>query len=161
MVDNFKDKQFLVTGSSSLDIADKIFEPLTGRQLLFHLYPLSLNEVYADSTSIQIQKNISWHLVFGMYPKVVTTQDDAEIILKNLAGQYLYKDVLAWKDIRKPDLLDKILHLLALQMGSEVSLNELATQLKVNVATVDSYIDLLVKSKESFSEIVHSLFNCE
>ncbi len=146
LVDSFKDRQFLVTGSSSLDIADKFFEPLTGRQLLFHLYPLSLNEVYENSTAIQIQKNIPWHLVFGMYPKVVTTQPDAEIILKNLAGQYLYKDVLAWKDIRKPDLLDKILHLLALQMGSEVSLNELATQLKVNVATVDSYIDLLEKS---------------
>lgn len=146
MVDNFKDKQFIVTGSSALEIADKIFEPLTGRQLLYHLYPLCVNEIYEGKTHIEIARNINWHLVYGSYPKVVTDKADGELILKNLAGQYLYKDVLSWKDIRKPDLLDKILHLLALQISTEVSLNELATQLKVSVSTVDSYIDLLEKS---------------
>jgi len=146
MVDNFKDKQFIITSSFALEIADKIFEPLTGRQLLYHLYPMCICEVYEGKTSIEIKRNIDWHLVYGMYPKVVSEKADAEIIVKNLAGQYLYKDVLAWKDIRKPDFLDKILHLLALQIGSEVSLNELATHLKVNVATVDSYINLLEQS---------------
>ncbi len=150
MVDNFKDRQFIVTGSSALEIADKIFEPLTGRQLLYYLYPLSLAEIYVGKSRLEKARNLSWHLVYGTYPKVVTNRVDAAIILKNLAGQYLYKDVLAWKDIRKPDLLDKILHLLALQIGSETSLHELATQLKVNVATVDSYIDLLEKSSVVF-----------
>jgi uncharacterized protein len=146
LVDNFKNRQFLITGSSALEIADKVFEPLTGRQLLYHLYPLGLNEIYEKKARLEINKNINWHLVYGMYPKPCTEKADAEIILKNLAGQYLYKDVLSWKDIRKPDLLDKILHLLALQIGSEVSLHELAVQLKVNVATIDTYIDLLEKS---------------
>lgn len=146
LVDNFKHKQFIVTGSSSLEIADKIFEPLTGRQLLYNLYPLCLKEIYKGKTHVEVNKNINWHLVYGMYPKIVVEKNDAELLLKNLAGSYLYKDVLSWKDIRKPDLLDKILHLLALQMGSEVSLNELAIQLKVSVATVESYIDLLEKS---------------
>jgi len=70
----------------------------------------------------------------------------AEIILKNLSQQYLYKDVLIWKDIRKPELLDKLLQLLAYQIGSEVSLNELAKQLNVKTETVENYIDLLEKS---------------
>ena len=146
LIDNFKKKQFVVTGSSALEIADKIFEPLTGRQLLFHLYPLCLKEIYENESSLEMSRQLGWHLVHGCYPKIVTEKESAVLLLKNLAGQYLYKDVLSWKDIRKPDLLDKLLHLLALQMGSEVSLNELATQLKVNVATVDNYIDLLEKS---------------
>ncbi|TAE17664.1 MAG: ATP-binding protein [Bacteroidetes bacterium] len=146
LVDNFKEKQFIITGSSALEIADKIFEPLTGRQLQYQMYPLSMQEMYTGKSVLEIDRNIGWHLVYGCYPNVVNHRSDAEMIIKNLAGDYLYKDVLAWKDIRKPDLLDKILHLLALQMCSEVSLNELAVQLKISVATVDNYIDVLEKA---------------
>ncbi|MEN9522540.1 MAG: hypothetical protein RL065_917 [Bacteroidota bacterium] len=146
LVDNFKKKQFIVTGSSALEIADKIFEPLTGRQLLFKLYPLCLSEIYENESTLTMNRELDWHLIYGCYPKIVTEKESAQILLKNLAGQYLYKDILSWKDIRKPDLLDKLLHLLALQMCSEISLNELATQLKVNTVTIDNYIDLLEKS---------------
>jgi predicted AAA+ superfamily ATPase len=77
---------------------------------------------------------------------VVKKQNLAEIILQNLTDQYLYKDVLVWKDLRKPDLLDKLLKLLAFQVGSEVSLHELGKQLNVKSETVANYIDLLEKS---------------
>ncbi len=69
--------------------------------------------------------------MYGSYPEVCNNPGDAEMIIKILANQYLYKDVLAWKDIRKPDLLDKLLQLLAYQVTSEVSLNEIASQLKI------------------------------
>jgi len=81
-----------------------------------------------------------------MYPDAVVNKLDAATYIKSLAGSYLYKDVLSWKDIRKPELLDKLLQLLAHQIGSEVSMQELATQLKVKSETVESYIDLLEKS---------------
>lgn len=68
------------------------------------------------------------------------------MLLKNLTEQYLYKDVLVWKDIRKPELLDKLLKLLAYQMGSEVSIHELSNQLNVKSDTIENYIDLLEKS---------------
>ncbi len=144
--DNFKDVQFIATGSSALDISERIFEPLTGRYLLFHLYPFSLAEIYPHKSVFEIEKKLSFHLVYGSYPDIVNNQTTAQVLINNLANQYLYKDVLVWKDIRKPYLLDKLLKLLSFQVGNEVSINELAKQLKVSSETVDAYIDLLEKS---------------
>ncbi|RLD57117.1 MAG: ATPase [Bacteroidetes bacterium] len=146
MVDNFKDVQFIATGSSALEISDSIFEPMTGRHFKFHLYPFSLAELYPGKSPFEIEQELHFHLVFGNYPEICIKRDLSEIILKNLSDQYLFKDVLVWKDIRKPELLDKLLKLLAYQMCSEVSVNELANQLRVKSETVENYIDLLEKS---------------
>lgn len=146
LADNFKDVQFIATGSSALDISEKIFEPLTGRYLLFHLYPFALAEVYKDNSVFEIESKLPFHLVFGNYPDIVKHPNDAKTLLSNLANQYLYKDVLVWKDIRKPQLLDNLLKLLSYQVGSEVSIHELSNQLKVSSETIDTYIDLLEKS---------------
>lgn len=156
MVDNFKDKHIFATGSSALEIADKIFEPLTGRHFLFHLYPLSITEIYNNNQHKQLYENLNWHLVHGMYPDAVNNKTDAEKFIKSLAGQYLYKDVLAWKDIRKPELLYKLLQLLAHQMCNEISMQELAIQLKVKSETVETYLDLLEKSFVVFRLRSHS-----
>jgi predicted AAA+ superfamily ATPase len=146
LADHFQNTQFFVTGSSALDIADNIFEPLTGRHLLFHLHPLMMGEMYPKLSSFEIEQKCNFHLVHGCYPDVYNHTDDAAVLLKNLASQYLYKDVLAWKDIRKPQLLEKLLQLLAHQAGSQVSYAELAGQLHIKSETVESYIDLLEKS---------------
>lgn len=146
LVDNFKDVQVIATGSSALDISETIFEPLTGRHLLFHLYPFSMAELYTGKSPFEIEQQLPFHLVYGNYPEVCLNKPDAEILLKNLANQYLYKDVLVWKDLRKPDLLDKLLKLLAWQIGNEVSVHELAKQLQVKSETLENYIDLLEKS---------------
>jgi predicted AAA+ superfamily ATPase len=146
MVDNFKEVQFIATGSSALEISETVFEPLTGRFFLFHLYPFSLAEIYPAKSSFEIEQALPFHLVYGNYPEVCTQRDLSEMIVKNLAQQYLYKDVLVWKDIRRPELLDKLLKLLAFQIGSQVSINELARSLGVKSETVRNYIDLLEKS---------------
>lgn len=146
LADTFKDCQVIATGSSSLDIADQVFEPLTGRHLLFHLYPFTLHELYSAKSELQIREQLSFHLVYGSYPDVCNSRDEAELLVGNLASQYLYKDVLAWKDIRKPDLLDKLLQLLAHQICSEISLHEIGRQLNIKTETVDTYISLLEKS---------------
>ncbi len=146
MVDNFKDVQFIATGSSALEISDNIFEPLTGRHILFRLYPFSLFELYSDKSPFEVEQELPFHLVFGCYPEVSLKRDMSQVLLENLAQQYLYKDVLVWKDIRKPDLLDKLLKLLSYQIGSEVSVNELSKKLKVKSETVESYLDLLEKA---------------
>lgn len=146
MVDNFKDVQFLATGSSSLEISETIFEPLTGRHILFNLYPFSLGELYPHKSPFEIEQELEFHMVYGTYPEITQKRDVAETLLQNLAEQYLYKDVLIWKDIRKPELLDKLLKLLSYQVGSEVNNHELAKALKVKSETVESYIDLLEKS---------------
>lgn len=146
LVDNFKDLNVIATGSSSLDISESVFEPLTGRHINFHLYPFSMAELYAGKSPFEIEQQIPFHLVYGCYPDICNNQEIAETLLINLTNQYLYKDVLIWKDIRRPELLDKLLKLLSLQVGSEVSLHELGNQLQVKSETVENYINLLEKS---------------
>jgi len=146
MVDNFPEVQFIATGSSSLEISETIFEPLTGRHILFNLYPFSVEELYPTKSTFEIEQELEFHLVYGMYPEITQEREIGETLLQNLAEQYLYKDVLIWKDIRKPELLDKLLKLLAYQVGSEVNNHELSKALRVQSETVESYIDLLEKS---------------
>ncbi len=135
--------QFVITGSSSLTIADKTQEPLTGRKWEYFLYPISSAELIAHQGIPKFIELSPQYLVYGMYPEVVTNILDAKEILSNIASSYLYKDVLSLVGIKKPQLLEKILKALALQVGSEVSLNELATLVSADVKTVDSYIYLL------------------
>lgn len=135
--------QFIVTGSSSLSIADKTQEPLTGRKWEYYLYPISCGEMMAYEGIPQFLQKFQQYLIYGMYPEVLVNQEDTKEVLFNLASSYLYKDVLALVGIKRPQLLEKILKALAWQVGSEVSMNELATLVSADVKTVDNYIYLL------------------
>lgn len=146
LADHFTKVQFIATGSSALDISETIFEPLTGRHLLYHLYPFSLAEMYSTKSDFEVEQLLPFHLVYGSYPEVYNNHSEAEFLLNQLTNQYLYKDVLVWRDIRKPELLEKLLKLLAYQVASEVSVHELANLLHVKSETIESYIQLLEKS---------------
>jgi len=146
ITDRFTDVQLLISGSSALDITNAMQEPLTGRKFEYHLFAISWEEFENDAGYIEAQSQLEERLIFGMYPDVINHRADAREILKQLTMSYLYKDVLALSRIRKPELLDKLLKALALQMGSEVSYNELANLLEIDKATVARYIDLLEKT---------------
>jgi uncharacterized protein len=135
--------QLLITGSSSLDIANLTQEPLTGRKWEYNLYPISIQELLQHTNYLEIMKNLNSYLVFGTYPEVVNEPRDAQEILKNLTSSYLYKDILALVGIKKPQILEKILMALAYQVGSEVSLSELAQTAGADVKTIENYIHLL------------------
>ncbi|MCH5238416.1 MAG: ATP-binding protein [Muribaculaceae bacterium] len=135
----------IVTGSSSLGMRDKIFEPATGRLIEYNLYPLSLKELSDSTSKLEERKLLERRMIYGLYPEVVTDSGDAKRILSNLANNYLYKDILAYGDIRKPDNLQKLVTALALQIGSEVSYTELSRIVGIDKATVGNYIDLLEK----------------
>lgn len=144
MVDTLPDVQVLATGSSSFALANRIQEPLTGRKFVFHLHPFSTQELWRKDGKIETRRLLGRRMVFGQYPDVVQAGvRDAGDILRELTGSYLYQDVLMWKDIRKPDLLDRLLRALALQIGNEVSYNELAQTLGVDKGTVSTYLDVL------------------
>jgi hypothetical protein len=81
-----------------------------------------------------------------MYPDVINHRHDARQVLQDLTTSYLYKDVLSVIGIRKPQLLEKLLRALALQLGAEVSYNELSNLLEIDKGTVIKYIDILEKS---------------
>lgn len=137
--------QVIVTGSSSLELANEINEPATGRILEFNLFPLSLTELSADTSQRDENRLLEQRLIYGLYPEVVTRPAMVKRTLKTLADSYLYKDVFAYRGLRKPDVLQKLVRALALQVGSEVSYNELSNLLGVDKATVESYINLLEK----------------
>lgn len=137
--------QILATGSSSLTLANEINEPATGRLIEYHLYPLSLDELAAHTSQREENRLLEQRMIYGLYPEVVTHPDDARRILTNLANNYLYRDLLEYRGVKKPEVLQKLVRALALQVGSEVSYNELANLVGIDKATVESYIDLLEK----------------
>ena len=139
------DTQVIVTGSSSLDMANEINEPATGRLLEHNLYPLSLSELAQSSSEREEQRLLEQRMIYGLYPEVVNEPSDAKRTLVTLANNYLYKDLFAYKGIKKPDVIQKLVRALALQLGSEVSYNELGNLLGVDKGTVENYISLLEK----------------
>lgn len=137
--------QVIVTGSSSLELAEGIYEPATGRCVNYELYPLSVGELVEHTSAREEQRMLRQRLVYGFYPEVVTNPADAKRRLMSLADAYLYKDLLMYKGVKKPEILQKLLQALALQVGSEVSYNELSNLLGIDKQTVESYIGLLEK----------------
>ncbi len=146
LIDAQKGLQLIITGSSSLNIANLTQEPLTGRKWEYNLFPISIEELLGHSSYLQILQNLNTYLVFGSYPEVLNNAQNAQEVLGNLANSYLYKDILALAGIKKPQILEKILMALAFQVGSEVSLNELSQTVGVDVKTIESYIYLLEQS---------------
>ncbi len=135
----------IVTGSSSLDIANRVNEPATGRLIEHKMFPLSLSELASHSSRRDEERMLAQRLIYGMYPEVVTDAPYAKQLLSELSNNYLYKDILSYKGIKKPEVLRKLLQALALQMGSEVSYNELSGLVGIDRETVENYIDLLEK----------------
>lgn len=145
-VDSLKDKQLIATGSSSLELANEINEPLTGRKYEYILYPFSVKEIIDETGEIEFNRQLEERILYGMYPEIATKQDEKKELLLNITESYLFRDILAISDLRKPEILETLIQALALQIGNQVSFNELAQLLKVDNETVTKYIELLEKS---------------
>ena len=136
----------ILSGSSAFDLNSRIQEPLTGRKWEFSMFPISWGEWVEHTHYLEAKSDLENRLIYGMYPDVVMHDTDKKELLMTLSSSYLYKDLLGYDGIRNPKLLHDLLVALALQLGSEVSFNELAQILKVDRATVERYIDLLEKT---------------
>ena len=145
ITDNFPEVQLLVTGSSSFELQNRLNEPLTGRKYEYRLFPISTRELLEHGGLIVVKQSLESRLIYGSYPDIINHTDEAKELLMNIAGSYLYKDLLALEDIRRPALLEKLLVALALQVGNEVSYNEIAQTVGSDSKTVEKYIDLLEK----------------
>jgi len=144
LIDTYPELQIIATGSSSFDLANEINEPLTGRKIVFNLFPLSVEEIMGDNGFLYIDSKLEKILRYGTYPDVFFSEDkEAASKLEEIASSYLFKDILSFDKIKKSSIIVKLLQLLALQVGSEVSYNELATKLGINRITVEKYIDIL------------------
>ncbi len=145
IVDNLEGVQVVATGSSAFELHNRLNEPLTGRKFEYQMYPISCGEIVDTYGLLEERRTLENRLVYGCYPDIVTHPESARQYLTDLMQSYLYKDILALNDVRKPQILDRLLQALAFQVGSEVSTNELARTLQTDNKTIDKYIDLLEK----------------
>jgi uncharacterized protein len=145
LVDNLSDVQLIATGSSALELANEINEPLTGRKWEYRLFPISTMEMIAHTSKLEEGRLLEQRLIFGFYPDIINYPAQAQVALLELSNNYLYKDLLSLEAIRKPALLEKIVTALALQIGNEVSFSELAQLIGADYKTIEHYIGLLEK----------------
>lgn len=145
ITDQFKQVQLFVSGSSSFDLGNELNEPLTGRKWEYELFPISWEEYENKIGYLKSEQQLENRLLYGFYPEVINNQGKERETLKNLVNSYLYRDILAFSDIRKPEVLEKLLQALALQMGSEVNYNEISQLVGINKITVQKYIEILEK----------------
>lgn len=148
MVDEIPGLRVLLSGSSAYDLSSRTGEPLTGRKQTLYLYPLSEKELTQTGDYIYLKENLRERLIYGNYPELIHLKErkQKQEYLREIVGSYLIKDILQYEGIRNSDKLLRLLKLIAFQTGSEVSYNELATQLSLSKNTVEKYLDLLTKS---------------
>lgn len=143
ITDQLPDVQLIASGSSAFELANQVNEPLTGRKWQYHLYPLSFEEMENYQGFTMEHSLLHERLIYGYYPDVVTTRFDTREVLQELTESYLYRDILSWKGIRKPEKLTLLIQALAFQVGNEVSYNELSRTVGLDNQTVEEYIRLL------------------
>jgi len=143
ITDQIKDIQLIVTGSSALELANEVNEPLTGRKWEYSLFPLSYEEMVNHHGFLEENRLLHHRLVYGYYPEVVTANGNEKEVLKQLSDSFLYKDLLSWNKIKKSDKIVKLMQALAFQVGNQVSYNELGNLVGLDNQTVETYIQLL------------------
>ncbi|MDR2564191.1 MAG: ATP-binding protein [Prevotellaceae bacterium] len=146
MTDYIKDVQLIATGSSAFELQNRLNEPLTGRKWEYKLFPLSFAEMVANNGLLQEKRLLPHRLIYGYYPDVVVNHGNEQKILRQLSDSYLYKDILQWEGIQKPDKLVLLLQSLAFQTGSQVSYSELGQICGLDPKTIEKYILLLEKT---------------
>ena len=146
ITDQIKDVQVIATGSSSFELASRVNESLAGRKREFRMYPVSFSEMVSNTNLLEELRLIPHRMVYGYYPEVVSNPGNEPVILKELSDSFLYKDILSFESINKPDKVVRLLKALAFQIGSQVSYNEVAQLVGLDSKTVERYIDILEKS---------------
>lgn len=141
--DQFKNVQLIMSGSSAFELRNRTNEPLTGRKFEYFLFPISYEEYEKSQGYLDAVRDLENRLIYGFYPDVINNRGEERQILNELSQSYLFKDILSFANIRKPEILEKILQALAFQVGNEVSYNEIGQLTGVDKNTVSSYIHLL------------------
>jgi len=145
VTDDLPEVQLLASGSSSFELMNRTAESLTGRKFEYWLMPFSFAELSSSQGLVAEIASRETRLLYGSYPDVLAHPADAPRHLREVVSSYLFKDIFALDGLRKTSLLEKLVTALALQIGSEVSCNELARLLGTDAHTVERYLDLLEK----------------
>ena len=148
LVDTLPHLKVIVTGSSAFHLSQSLGQPLTGRRRVRHLHPISCWEIRQWKGPLAPDGLLEDLLVYGAYPEVLGIGEPARRreYLRQLVDDYLFQDILMFERLRDARKLRELLTLIAWQTGSEVSLQELGTQLQLSKPTVERYLDLLEKN---------------
>jgi len=136
----------ILSGSSALELNNRIQEPLTGRKWTCHLFPITWKELVQHNGLLTARGKLKEVLISGTYPEVLTAEADRDRVLRELADSYLFKDILALTGIRKPRALVDLLRALAWQVGQEVSMSEVARTVGIDMKTAEQYVQYLEQS---------------
>ena len=147
IVDTIEGIRVIASGSSAFDLHQQAGEPLVGRMSTLNLFPLGQLEFSKVEDFKTTQENREERLIFGGYPELSQYSEwkDKEAYLYQLMNDYLLKDILKVDGVRNSHKLYSLLRLIALQIGKEVSLEELGRQLGMSKNTVERYLDMLSK----------------
>ncbi|MDZ7718720.1 MAG: ATP-binding protein [Balneolaceae bacterium] len=151
IVDQFPEKQLILSGSSAFELGENMQEPLTGRKWTYQLYPISWNEWENHNGFMKAEQDFENRLIYGFYPDVLNHPREPEDILSELVDSYLYKDILNYAGIRKPEKIQKLVQAIAYQVGQEVVYKEVGDLVGLDPKTVSNYIDILEKAYVLFS----------
>lgn len=148
MVDHIPGIKIIASGSASFALAQKVGEPLTGRQKKVMMYPVSSKEIINTANRDYFKEKLDAFLIYGSYPELfgINSKTKKQEYLLNIVESYLFKDIFEIKEVKNPKKIRDLLTLLAFQIGREVSLNELSNALDIHIDTVYRYLDLLEKA---------------
>jgi len=156
LFDEFKIK-IIATGSSELrQKSSKEFDTLAGRFNEIYCLPLSIFEVLENerpkaSEMGEFKTKLAKKLqIYGAYPEVYAKDDLSEKeridLLQHMLDAYVLKDVIDIYDLKNSKLAKDILTKIALQLGSEVSIREIADSLGASPSTTSNYIEIFIKN---------------
>ncbi|KKU81166.1 MAG: AAA ATPase [Candidatus Gottesmanbacteria bacterium GW2011_GWA1_47_8] len=156
LFDEFKTK-VIATGSSELrQKFSKEFDTLAGRFNEIYCLPLSVVEALENirpkvSEMGEFKTKLAKKLqIYGAYPEVYAKDNLSEKeridLLQHMLDAYVLKDVIDIYDLKNTKLAKDILTKIALQLGSEVSVREIADSLGASPSTVSNYIEIFIKN---------------
>ncbi len=137
--------KIITSYSIESEMPDNTTSSLRGRTNHLFLQPLAQMELKEIESFIKTTDYLPLRLLYGSYPEVLalSTVSQKEEYLRDIVGNYIYKDILAYESLRKADKIMELLKLIAWQTGKEASLPELGSNLGLNKMTVESYLNLL------------------
>ncbi|HLF65260.1 MAG TPA: ATP-binding protein [Saprospiraceae bacterium] len=143
ITDHIPQVQVIATGSSAFELANKAHEPLTGRKWEYQMFPVSFEEMVTYHGLLEEQRQLHSRLLYGYYPEIINNPGEERERLKTLTDSFLYKDILHWENIQKPDKLIRLMQALSFQVGRQVSYSELGNLVGLDNKTVEKYLNLL------------------
>jgi len=146
ITDHLPHIQVLASGSGAFELQNIMNEPLTGRKFEYQLFPLSWEEMKNHHGLAKEFQLLPHRLIYGSYPEAVNHYLEEERLLRLISESYLYKDVLIYKGLKKPDKMRDLIKALALQIGSQVNGHELGQIVGMKSDTVEDYLHLLERA---------------